>query len=286
MLLYCLVTRRNGSTPYGREPIWSEESNKGGTISTEVKTPLRLATFSLLILTLASCGGGIDDQSIQDALDQEQNAQGSGDSGESQSSDDTQANLPEAELILRGTEKRPSPDGYVEVPGACMESTQNVPTLGPMSTYVPDSWGPAGAALGQSNDSGSVSFFVENANLTIEVRMLYPDWQNDDQPRPDSVLNALGEVETVGSVTWDGEEVEVLHNGTTYAALLPIMTITGEPLGAGKGPHLMYVRIQEPFEDDAATQDTIFTVIESFSSHECVADIYSNVPNLKVSVES
>lgn len=250
-------------------------------------TPRSLIAASFLaiaLLLIASCSRAGEDLTANGDT---------GQAGQGEETDDGQteggasATLPSAELILRGTEKQPVPDGYVEIPGACTESTENNPSLGMLSVYVPEEWGPASGATGLSGDSGLISFFVvDGAQVDIEARMLYPDWQNDDQPHPDSVLNALGETETVGTVTWGGEEVEVVHNGRTYAALLPIMEVVGEAPGAPTGPHLMSVQVLELFEDDAATRDTILTVIETMASHECAADWYSGAANLEVIVES
>ena len=121
--------------------------------------------------------------------------------------------------------------------------------------------------------------------MAIDADLLRPEAELGGVPRTDNFAGVEG-AEAVPTFEWGGEEVEVLYDGSLYTALLPVMTIEGEPERFFSGQYLMRVRVQHSV-NEPEFGDIVLDIFEGFESHECMAEMWeSTIPNVTVEVES
>lgn len=253
----------------------------GGDRSLWVRVSCAVALLAMLSMTTA-CGGGSDDGEEATAP-----AEGQTDDETSDTTSAAPANpgAPEYTLILRGTEGLPPPDGWVEVPGACGGESHE---LGPVSTYVPADWQPGGGSSQDEQsavEKGGVDFLVGDRRVAIDANLLRPEDDLGGVPRTDNFPGVEG-AEAVHTFEWGGQDVDVLHDGSLYTALLPVMTMEGEGLGGvPEGEFLMRVQVQHNV-NEPDFESTVLEMFESLESHECMTEPWENIiQDLTVEIE-
>lgn len=237
----------------------------------------------LAMVTGAACGGGSDGGGAITGPDGGQTG-----GAEAPSAPAANPGAPEYTLIVRGTEGRPPPDGWVEVPGACGGESDE---LGPMSTHVPADWQPGGGsnmAEHTAAERGGVAFLVGDAGrrVGLEVDLLRPEDNLGGVPATDNFSGMEG-ADVVHTFEWGGQDVDVLYDGSVYTSLLPVMTMDGEGLGGvPEGEFLMKVQIRHQV-DEPDFESTIIEIFESLQSHECMAEPWATmIQTLTVEIES